>query len=66
MLWEKLDEYRDECHFSSAERESFEYFHDNLYTEDILTFHEIEVDKMRTYYQANKETLLILERSPNK
>ncbi|KAK9732403.1 hypothetical protein QE152_g12890 [Popillia japonica] len=41
---EELLQYRDECHFSSAfssaERESFEYFHDNLYTEDLLTFHK--------------------------
>ncbi|KAI4454854.1 biotinidase-related [Holotrichia oblita] len=59
---EELMQYWDKCHFSSTDRESFEYFHDNLYTEDLLTFHEIEVDKMRAYYQKHKETLLMLER----
>ncbi|KAK9711087.1 Transposase IS4 [Popillia japonica] len=38
-MLEELLQYWDKCHFSSAERESFE-----------------------TYYQANKETLLMLER----
>ncbi|KRT85574.1 hypothetical protein AMK59_1719, partial [Oryctes borbonicus] len=54
-LWEK-------CHFAAAERESFEYFNDHLYTEDLLTFHEIEVEKMRRYYEANKDILTMLEK----
>ncbi|GJQ79822.1 hypothetical protein Trydic_g23287 [Trypoxylus dichotomus] len=59
---QELMSYWDKCHFSAAERESFEYFNDNLYTEDLLMFHEIEVDKMKKYYETNKETLMMLER----
>ncbi|KRT78624.1 hypothetical protein AMK59_7863, partial [Oryctes borbonicus] len=55
LLWEK-------CHFAAVERESFEYFNDHLYTEDLLTFHEIEVGKMKRYYEANKEILITLEK----
>lgn len=47
QLWEK-------CHFSSNERERFEFLYDNLYTEDLLMFHEIEIKNVKKYYEENK------------
>lgn len=54
MMREELVALWEKCQFSSSEREQFEYLYDNLYTEDLLTFHEIEVEKMKKYYEDNK------------
>nr|XP_022908189.1 protein regulator of cytokinesis 1-like [Onthophagus taurus] len=54
-LWEK-------CHMTNSEREEFVYYRCMIYTEDLLSFHDIEIQKLEKYYNDNRETFSLLER----
>lgn len=55
----------DLCKYSETERSSFAAFHSNTFTEDLLTLHEIEVDKLRKFYNDNQVIFDLLEQREN-
>lgn len=52
----------DMCKCSEHERNLFTPFHSNTYTEDLLTLHELEVERMQKFYETNKEIFALLEK----
>ncbi|EFN78718.1 protein regulator of cytokinesis 1 [Harpegnathos saltator] len=55
----------DLCKYCEAERNSFAAFHSSTYTEDLLTLHEIEVEKLRKFYNDNRVIFELLEQREN-
>lgn len=51
----------DLCKYCEAERNSFAAFHSNTFTENLLTLHEIEVEKMQKFYNDNRVIFELLE-----
>lgn len=50
---EELELLWDLCQFSESQR-SFLPFYSQTYTEDLLTLHELEAEKLRKFYKSNK------------
>lgn len=44
----------DKCNFTEDQRNRFTDFHSNLYNEDLLDLHEIELKKVTRHYEENK------------
>ncbi|GLV38821.1 fascetto [Carabus blaptoides fortunei] len=44
----------DKCRYNDVQRQAFINFNSNCYTEDLLTLHEMEVEKLRSHYEKNK------------
>ncbi|XP_072201308.1 protein regulator of cytokinesis 1 isoform X2 [Excalfactoria chinensis] len=51
----ELAEYWDKCFYSQEQRDAFSPYYNEDYTEALLQLHDIEVGKMRSYYQTHKE-----------
>jgi protein regulator of cytokinesis 1 len=49
----ELQEFWDKCYYSREERDKFEPFYSQDYTEDLLDKHEAEVEAIKTYYLDN-------------
>ncbi|KAF2903144.1 hypothetical protein ILUMI_03046 [Ignelater luminosus] len=60
----KLVELWDKCQFTDTQRD-FEFFHGDLYTEDLLTLHDIEIQKLERYYSENEKLFTLLEERKN-
>ncbi|XP_031350000.1 protein regulator of cytokinesis 1-like isoform X2 [Photinus pyralis] len=54
-LWEK-------CHISEEERSRFEYFNSEVYSEDLLSIHDLELRKLHVYYSNNSDLFALLEK----
>lgn len=55
----------DLCRYCEAERDTFAPFHSNTFTEDLLTLHEIEVERLRKFYNDNRTIFELLEQREN-
>lgn len=44
----------DKCRYNDVQRQEFIHFYSNCYTEDLLTFHEMEVEKLKYHYEKNQ------------
>ncbi|XP_017767918.1 PREDICTED: protein regulator of cytokinesis 1-like isoform X2 [Nicrophorus vespilloides] len=53
-LWNK-------CCLTEEERTYFDSFYDDLFTEDLLTLHDIEICKLKKEYENNKELYEMLQ-----
>ncbi|XP_043488311.1 protein regulator of cytokinesis 1-like isoform X2 [Polistes fuscatus] len=51
----------DLCKYSESQRKKFTEFYSRTYTKDLLALHELEVDKVREYYETNKVIFNLLE-----
>ncbi|XP_043488306.1 protein regulator of cytokinesis 1-like isoform X2 [Polistes fuscatus] len=51
----------DLCKYGESQRNKFTAFYSRTYTKDLLTLHELEVDKVRKYYETNKVIFNLLE-----
>ncbi|XP_077258927.1 protein regulator of cytokinesis 1 [Temnothorax americanus] len=51
----------DLCKYCEAERNGFAPFHSNTFTEDLLTLHELEVERLRKFYNDNRTIFELLE-----
>lgn len=51
---EELVRWWDKCRFGPEKRREFLYFESDCYTEDLITFHELEIEKVKTFYENNK------------
>ncbi|XP_043467957.1 protein regulator of cytokinesis 1-like [Leptopilina heterotoma] len=61
---EELELLWDMCQFSESQR-CFLPFYSQTYTEDLLTLHELEAEKLRKFYKANKKIYDLLEEREN-
>lgn len=48
----------DRCYVSERERQDFTPFYSEMFTEDVLTLHEAEVEKYKNLHNENKEIFL--------
>lgn len=53
-LRSKLVEQWDKIYKSQEERDSFEFFRSDTYTEDLLQLHEMELEECTRFYNQNK------------
>ncbi|XP_061855552.1 protein regulator of cytokinesis 1 isoform X2 [Colius striatus] len=51
----ELADYWDKCFYSQEQREVFSPYYDEDYTETLLELHDMEVGKIKGYYEAHKE-----------
>lgn len=56
-LRSELDKLWDDCFYSQEQRNKFQYLKCEHFTEEILEVHEAELDKLKAYYEENKELL---------
>lgn len=49
------------CKYSEKQRNDFVPFHSNIFTEDLLTLHELEAEKLRKFYNENSTIFELLE-----
>lgn len=50
----ELEELWVKCCVSEFEKELFEAYQADIYTEDILTLHEMEIDRLKKFYEDYK------------
>ncbi|KAL0120022.1 hypothetical protein PUN28_008002 [Cardiocondyla obscurior] len=55
----------DLCKFSEEERNMFAPFFSNTFTDDLLTLHELEVERLRKFYNDNHMIFELLEQRDN-
>lgn len=53
-LREQIVAQWDKIHRSEAERQKFTYFQAQIYTEDLLELHEIELEECKRFYDENR------------
>lgn len=51
----------DMCKYCEAEKNSFAPFYSNTFTEDLLTLHELELERLRKFYNDNRIIFDLLE-----
>jgi len=54
--------YYEKCYYSTDERTMFTPAYDENYTEELLIEHEEELERIKTYYNDNKEMFLNVEK----
>ncbi|XP_011877300.1 PREDICTED: protein regulator of cytokinesis 1-like isoform X2 [Vollenhovia emeryi] len=60
VRYELLDLW-DQCKYCEEERTTFAPFYSNTFTEDLLTLHELEVERLRKFYNDNRTIFELLE-----
>ncbi|XP_013400479.1 protein regulator of cytokinesis 1-like isoform X2 [Lingula anatina] len=53
----ELSNWWDKCFYSKEKREEFTAFNDDNFTEELLEQHDVELSKVRNYYEENKALL---------
>ncbi|XP_074105455.1 protein regulator of cytokinesis 1-like isoform X2 [Cotesia typhae] len=61
-LREDLQHWWEVCKLSTEERDEFRFFNSQIYTEDMLKIHEIELERIRHHYEENKKIFDLLEK----
>lgn len=51
----------DLCKYCEAERHAFAPFYSNTFTEDLLMLHELEVERLKKFYNENRTIFELLE-----
>ncbi|XP_020278344.1 protein regulator of cytokinesis 1-like [Pseudomyrmex gracilis] len=51
----------DLCRYSETEKSTFAPFHSNTFTEDLVTLHELEVERLRKFYDGNRAIFELLD-----
>ncbi|KAM9311904.1 protein regulator of cytokinesis 1 [Gastrophryne carolinensis] len=55
VIREELKSFWDKCFYSNEQRLAFAPFYDEDYSEDLLTLHDAEINRMKEYYEVHKE-----------
>lgn len=53
-LRQDLEAWWNKCRISPEQRTTFIYFNSDCYTEDLLTLHELEIDRLKKHYEDNR------------
>lgn len=59
---EELVHWWDICKFSQAQRDTFRTFNCTTFTEDTLTLHEIELERVKKFYDDNHAIYELLDK----
>ncbi|XP_025896331.1 protein regulator of cytokinesis 1 isoform X2 [Nothoprocta perdicaria] len=51
----ELTDYWDKCFYSQGQRDAFQPYYDEDYTETLLQLHDAEVMKVKRYYETHKD-----------
>ncbi|KAM4747141.1 protein regulator of cytokinesis 1 [Rhinophrynus dorsalis] len=51
----ELSTYWDKCFYSSEQRQAFAPFYSEDYNEDLLALHDVEISRIKQYYDVHKE-----------
>ncbi|XP_012266587.2 protein regulator of cytokinesis 1-like [Athalia rosae] len=57
----RIEALWDQCQLGAEERRAFQLMQHQTFTEDLLTLHEMEADKLQKYYDENKAIFQLLE-----
>ncbi|XP_011633249.1 protein regulator of cytokinesis 1-like [Pogonomyrmex barbatus] len=55
----------DLCKYSEVERNTFAPFYSDTFTEDLLTLHELEMERLRKFYNDNRTIFDLLDQREN-
>jgi len=55
----------DLCKYCDVERNAFAPFYSNTFTEDLLVLHELEVERLRKFYNENRTIFDLLDQREN-
>ncbi|CAH1099643.1 unnamed protein product [Psylliodes chrysocephalus] len=61
-LRQELSEVWSQCHCSESVKNDFRFLNSDCYTEDLLELHEVQLEKWRSYFEENRETLSLLDK----
>ncbi|XP_012527402.1 protein regulator of cytokinesis 1 [Monomorium pharaonis] len=64
-LRNELRELWDKCKFCDKERNTFAPFYSNTFTEDLLTLHELELERLNKFYNENRTIFELLKQREN-
>ncbi|XP_076461912.1 protein regulator of cytokinesis 1-like isoform X2 [Babylonia areolata] len=53
----EIAEWWDHCYYSQTQRDAFEPYQEELYTEELLQLHEQELKRLQDHYQSHKTVL---------
>ncbi|XP_012286860.1 protein regulator of cytokinesis 1 isoform X2 [Orussus abietinus] len=56
----RLEELWDQCKFSETQRREFYHMYSQTYTDDLLSLHELEVERLQNFYESNKTIFELL------
>lgn len=54
QLRQELLSWWDRCYYSQEQKDAFSAFRYTDFSEDVLDLHELEVNKLRTFYEKNR------------
>uniref|UniRef100_UPI00398EBD7C protein regulator of cytokinesis 1b isoform X1 n=1 Tax=Pristiophorus japonicus TaxID=55135 RepID=UPI00398EBD7C len=52
---QELASYWEKCFFSFEQRQAFAPFYDEDYTEDVMQLHDLELNRLKQYYQTHQQ-----------
>ncbi|XP_034235985.1 protein regulator of cytokinesis 1-like isoform X2 [Thrips palmi] len=55
QLRREISSWWDRCHFSKSQRSEFRAFYFTDFNEDVLELHELEVKKLKNFYENNRD-----------
>ncbi|XP_026271676.1 protein regulator of cytokinesis 1 isoform X2 [Frankliniella occidentalis] len=55
QLREEIVSWWERCYFSDQQKNKFQAFYYTDFNEDVLELHELEVNKLKTYYEKNRD-----------
>ncbi|XP_034945183.1 protein regulator of cytokinesis 1-like [Chelonus insularis] len=59
---EELEHWWNICKLSPQEREQFRFYTSEIYNEDTLKLHELEVEKLKWFYESNQKLFELLDK----
>ncbi|XP_067007913.2 protein regulator of cytokinesis 1 [Anabrus simplex] len=65
QIREELSDWWERCCIGQQEREAFQPYYTDRFTEDILEQHEAEVEKMRHYFNTNIDIIALMKEYQN-
>lgn len=64
-LRNELRDLWDKCKYCDAEKDTFAPFYSNTFTEDLLTLHELEIERLSKFYNENRTIFELLKQREN-
>ena len=62
---EELSKIWDKCYYGNSQRSEFAPAFNDDYTDDLLSAHESELDRMRGFYKDNEDVFKLVEKREN-
>ncbi|KAK3927124.1 Protein regulator of cytokinesis 1 [Frankliniella fusca] len=62
QLREEIVSWWERCYFSEQQKNEFQAFYYTDFNEDVLELHELEVNKLKTFYENNRDIFQLAEK----